>query len=72
MNLKKNLLLSDNTMSAGTGKSVYHVNVVWPYEQGNDELDTEWGIRSASFKSSNPNSPSITFKIKIKITQNAS
>ena len=64
--------LSDNTMSAGTGKSVYHVNVVWPYEQGNDELDTEWGIRSASFKSSNPNSPSITFKIKIKITQNAS
>lgn len=64
--------LSDNTMTAGTGTSVYHVNVVWPYEQGNDELDTEWGIRSASFKSSNPTSPSISFKIKIKITQNAS
>lgn len=64
--------LTNALMNSGNGSSTYSVNVVWPYEQGNDELDTEWGIRAAQFKSTHPSEPSIILKIKIKITQNAS
>lgn len=63
--------LTNQVMESGNGSSVYSVNIVWPYEQGDDETDTEWGIRSASFKNTHPSTPSITLKIKIKITQNA-
>lgn len=64
--------LTNSVMSSGNGSSTYTVNAVWPYEQGNDELDTEWGIAAATYKSQYPAEPSITLKIKIKITQNAS
>ena len=64
--------LTNALMNSGNGSSTYSVNVVWPYEQGNDELDTEWGINAATYKSTHPAEPSIILRIKIKITQNAS
>jgi hypothetical protein len=64
--------LTNSQMASGNGSATYTVSVVWPYEQGNDELDTEWGINAATYKSSHPTEPSIILKIKRKITQNAS
>ena len=64
--------LTNALMNSGNGRATYSVNVVWPYEQGNDELDTEWGINAATYKSTHPSEPSIVLRIKIKITQNAS
>lgn len=64
--------LTNSLMNSGNGSATYSVNVVWPYEQGDDEADTEWGINASTYKSTHPTEPSITLKIKIKITQNAS
>lgn len=63
--------LTNSLMNSGNGSSTYSLNVVWPFEQGDDEADTEWGINASTYKSTHPAEPSITLKIKIKITQNA-
>lgn len=61
--------VSDDEMAAENGEATYAVNVEWPYESGNDELDTEWGIRAYDFKENNPTESCIVLKIKIFITQ---
>lgn len=54
------------------GRETYSLSVEWPYEQGDDAADTYWGTRAAYFKESNPNTPCITLKVKLFITQNPS
>ena len=62
--------VSNTTMVAETGQETYSFGVIWPYEQGNDALDTTWGINAANYKESNPTNSSIALRIKIIITQN--
>ncbi len=64
--------MSSTQIDMGTGEETYSLNIDWPYEQNDDETDTYWGIRAAQFKESNPNTPCITLKVKIIITQNPS
>lgn len=64
--------ISDTIIDLGTGQETYSFNVVWPYEQNDDETDTYWGIRAAYFKESNPLDPCISIKVKLVITQNLS
>lgn len=64
--------LSNQIIELGDGVEEYTLNVVWPYENNNDEEDTNWGIRAYNYKESNPDSSSITLKVKIIITQNLS
>ena len=49
--------------------SELNINLTWPYESGNDELDTEYGIKAYEYKQSNPDSPSIKLKVLFKIDQ---
>ena len=65
------IAISNATIQAVNGREYYTLSVVWPYEGGHDDVDTLWGKNAATFKASNPNSPSITLKIQIVITQNA-
>lgn len=62
--------ISSNTIALGNGEETYTLNVVWPYESGNDELDTSYGINAASYRTAHPTSSCIALKIKIIITQN--
>ena len=62
--------ISNTQIALGNGEETYSLNVSWPYEQNDDEEDTYWGTRAAYFKESNPNTPCITLKVKIIITQN--
>lgn len=62
---------SNDNIPAENGIEKVNFDLTWPYENNNDELDTEWGINANSYKKSNPNSPTIAIKIKIIITQNA-
>lgn len=62
--------ISNTTISKDDGKETYTLSVIWPYEQEDDEADTYWGTRAAYFKESNSDSPSISIKAKITITQN--
>lgn len=64
--------LSSDHISSHDGSATYSFNVVWPFESDNDEEDTRWGIIASNYKKSNPDSSSITLKIKVTITQNNS
>ena len=64
------ITLSNDVIDSENGNELFTLGAVWPYESGNDELDTEWGIRAATYKKQHPTSQSITLKIKLDITQN--
>lgn len=64
--------VSDTYIGQTNGIETYSFNVVWPYEQNDDETDTYWGMQAAYFKENNPSSPCITLKVKVIITQNLS
>ena len=64
--------ISGSTLNAGTGVETYTFSVIWPYENNHDDIDTTWGMNAYDFKQDNPTLPSISIKVKIIITQNAS
>lgn len=66
--------LSDDNISevidSQIGVSSYSVNFVWPFESGDDLLDTSWGVRAYQYMKDNPDSSGIMLKIKIYVSQN--
>lgn len=50
-------------------KANFAINVTWPYEQGNDELDTLWGNQAYSYKKNYPDEKQIIIKVKVKAVQ---
>ena len=64
--------ISNEVIDLGDGEESYTLSVIWPYENNHDDIDTLWGINSYQYKESNPTQPSITLKVKVIITQNAS
>ena len=64
--------LSQTSLVALTGTATYTVSLTWPYESGDDEADTQWGVAAYDYKVDNPSEPSIKLKIKIYITQDNS
>ena len=64
--------ISASTISAGNGTATYTITVSWPYESGDDDLDTYWGIRAYNYKSAHPGIACINLKVKIYITQASS
>ena len=61
--------LSDDVMAPTNGTATYTVTVEWPYDSGNDALDTYWGVRAYDYMEDHPNDPCIELSIKIYITQ---
>lgn len=66
---KIRLSLSQNTIEAGRGRTTFSISTVWPYESGDDDLDTYWGSKSYEFSSNNPDTPSIQMEVKISAIQ---
>lgn len=66
---KINISLENSTIEAGSGRTTFSLSTVWPYESGDDELDTYWGSKSYEFSSNNPDTPSIQIEIKISASQ---
>ena len=64
-----NISISTVSMVAETGSTTYSISISWPYESGDDELDTEWGIRAYNFKQAHPSDSCIELVVKIYITQ---
>lgn len=67
---KIEFLVSSEIIDAEYGSSTYTLKVSWLYESGNDELDTEWGVKAYQFKEDNPSTPSIELEAKINVIQN--
>ena len=47
----------------------FMVEVSWPFESGNDQLDTTWGINAYEYHKNNPDLPSIKLNIKVIVDQ---
>ena len=56
-------------IEAGTGNANFTVSVRWPYESGNDELDTKWGNAAYEYHLQNPDEKSIVLNIDLIATQ---
>lgn len=61
--------VSSTNLDADIGEAFYYIDANWPFESGNDELDTKWGIKASEYKKQHPDKPSIILKIKIYISQ---
>lgn len=61
--------LSSSTMEAQDGEATYTISIEWPYESGDDDADTLWGVKAYQFKEEHPSAPCIRFIVKIYITQ---
>ena len=61
--------LTDEVMNPTSGRATFSLNVTWPYESGDDELDTYWGNKAYDFNLNNPGADSIVLEIKISAVQ---
>ena len=61
--------MEDNGLSVENGKGSFNIKIEWPYESGNDELDTIWGNKAYEYYSLHPGEKSIEMKIDLIATQ---
>ena len=66
---KLKVTIENGNMVANGGIAQINFSLVWPYESGNDELDTEWGHKAYIYHENNPDSKSITLVIKVTAIQ---
>lgn len=66
---KFDFAISNSTIDAEIGEALYTVDAKWPFESGDDELDTKWGKLAYDYKEKYPDNPSIKLKVKIYISQ---
>lgn len=60
---------SGDVLIGGTGNGSFTIRVVWPYESGNDALDTYWGNKAYEYYENNPNGNSVLLRLKLMATQ---
>lgn len=66
---KINVIKDDTLLKEGTGDGLFTVTVEWPFESGNDELDTLWGNKAYEYYSLNPGEKSILIEITLTAEQ---
>lgn len=66
---KINVTQDDIQLKEGTGHGEFCVTVEWPFESGDDELDTLWGNKAYEYYSLNPGEKSIELEITLKAQQ---
>ena len=62
---KININKNDDLLSQGTGDGKFSVTVEWPFESGDDELDTLWGNKAYEYYAINSESKSIEIEITL-------
>ena len=62
---KINITKDDTLLSQGAGDGAFSVTVEWPFESGNDELDTLWGNKAYEYYSTNSEAKSIEIEITL-------
>lgn len=61
--------LTNDTLSSSADISDFYVYVSWPFESGDDALDTFYGNKSYQFKIDNPDLSGLSISIKIEVDQ---
>lgn len=60
----------DNTnLNEENGSANFDIKLIWDFESGNDELDTEWGVKAYEYNKEFPNSSSIYVEVDVSATQ---
>lgn len=62
---------SSKQIEAGTGQGKFTVKVVWPFESGNDIIDTYYGNKSYEFQENNPDGKGLIVKFELTAEQSA-
>ena len=66
---KINIVKEDSNLITGSGNGSFKITVVWPYESGDDEADTNWGRKAYEYYENNPDKECIELKLVLKATQ---
>ncbi len=66
---KINIVKDDSNLITGSGNGSFKITVVWPYESGDDEADTNWGRKAYEYYENNPGKECIELKLVLKATQ---
>ena len=66
---KINFNMSNSEIKANGGEASITINIAWPYESGDDEKDTYWGMLAYNYHKTNPDNPSIKLIVKITAVQ---
>lgn len=68
---KIKIIKDDEQLASGTGTGFFKISIEWPYESGNDELDTLWGNKAYEYYSLNPGEKCIQLKLELIARQKA-
>lgn len=60
---------ASNPVIAPNTEESFNLTVYWPFESGDDDIDTYWGTKAYDYHELNPDNPSIKLKLKISATQ---
>lgn len=64
-----NVSKEDENMVGEIGEGSFRITVEWPFESGNDELDTQWGNKAYEYYSLNPGKESLHIEMKLIAVQ---
>ena len=60
--------LTNNIVAPGHTE-YFNIDITWPYESGNDELDTYWGNVAYNYLQTNPQASCITITAEVRVNQ---
>ncbi len=66
---KINISVGNGSIIDENQQGNFKININWPFESGNDELDTYWGNKAYEYYSLNPGSQCIMIKVELIATQ---
>ncbi len=66
---KIDISITSTLINPEVGESTYRIEVSWPYESGDDDVDTLWGGRAYNYQLNNPSKSSINLNIKLVAIQ---
>lgn len=66
---KINILADNTTLEAETGEAKITVTLEWPFESGDDTIDTKWGERAYEYYAVHPGQTSVNVQMKIVANQ---
>ncbi len=64
-----NFELTESILPPNQGESDFLINIIWPFESGDDEADTYWGNLAYDYAQENPASPGIVISVRLFATQ---
>ena len=66
---KINIETSKSEIESETGQAKFTITVEWPYESGDDEIDTSWGEKAYEYYEQNADEKSLVLEVELIATQ---